>query len=252
MEQFGWERYPAICTPVTGKTMEEILEQVEVVRVHLPDVIEWRADFFEELADTNRVLEVLAAIKEATEIPVLFTIRAQHEGGERITLSTEDKVDLLEKVCGQSDVEIVDFETSNGDVFVEKVRAAAHANEKQLILSYHNFDYSPGNNKLLEKAEVAERMGADFVKLAVMPENKADVFALLEATRMIDEALEVPVITMSMGELGGLSRVMGWAYGSVLTFAVGVEMSAPGQMPIKELRHVINQTQESHCQRKIR
>src|SRR5699024_570055 len=94
------------------------------------------------------------------------------------------------------------------------------------------------------KAEVAERMGADFVKLAVMPENKADVFALLEATRMIDEALEVPVITMSMGELGGLSRVMGWAYGSVLTFAVGVEMSAPGQMPIKELRHVINQTQE--------
>src|SRR5699024_3960039 len=113
-----------------------------------------------------------------------------------------------------------------------------------LPISYHNFDYSPGNNKLLEKAEVAERMGADFVKLAVMPENKADVFALLEATRMIDEALEVSVITMSMGELGGLSRVMGWAYGSVLTFAVGVEMSAPGQMPLKELRHVINQTQE--------
>src|SRR5699024_11726468 len=52
---------------------------------------------------SNRVLEVLAAIKEATEIPVLFTIRAQHEGGERITLKTEDKVDLLEKVCGQSD-----------------------------------------------------------------------------------------------------------------------------------------------------
>src|SRR5699024_3692734 len=148
--------------------------------------------------------EVLAAIKEATEIPVLFTIRAQHEGGERITLSTEDKVDLLEKVCGQSDVEIVDFETSNGDVFVEKVRAAAHANEKQLILSYHNFDYSPSKNKLLTKAEVAERMGADFVKLEVIAEYKEDVYALLEATRMIDDALEFSVITMSMGELGRL------------------------------------------------
>src|SRR5699024_1028192 len=130
------------------------------------------------------------------------------------------------------------------DVFVEKVRAAAHANEKQLILSYHNFDYSTGNNKLLETAEVAARMGADFVKLAVMPENKADVFALLEATKMIDEELEVIVITMSMGELGGFSRVMDSAYGSVLTCAVGVERSVPGQMPIKELRHVINQTQE--------
>lgn len=244
MERFGLERNPAICTPVTGRTLEEILEQVSVVRVHLPDVIEWRADFFEELGDAERVLAVLAAIKAATDIPVLFTIRAHHEGGERIALSTGDKVDLLEKVCRQSDVELVDFETSNGDVFVEKVRAAAHMNEKQLILSYHNFDYSPGNNELLKKAKIAENMGADFVKLAVMPEAKADVFELLEATRIMDEALDVPVITMSMGELGGLSRVMGWAYGSVLTFAVGVEMSAPGQMPIKELRQTIYQMQE--------
>src|SRR5699024_12751546 len=113
-------------------TMEEILEQVEVVRVHLPDVIEWRADFFEELADTERVLEVLAAIKDATEIPVLFTIRAQDEGGERVSLSTEGKGDVVERVWAQAHVEVVDFETSDGDVVVDTVRAAAGASGKQL------------------------------------------------------------------------------------------------------------------------
>lgn len=39
-------RLPAICTPLTGKTREEIMNQLGVVRMHLPDVIEWRADFF--------------------------------------------------------------------------------------------------------------------------------------------------------------------------------------------------------------
>lgn len=244
MKRIGLKRFPAICTPVTGRTVEEILEQVAVVRVYLPDVIEWRADFFEGLAQTEKVLEVIREIKGLTKIPVLFTIRAQHEGGERISLSAEDKMHLLKEVCEKSDVEMIDFETSNGEKLVGDVRDAAHNNEKQLILSYHNFNYTPGNNELMEQGKEAERLGADFVKLAVMPEKKADVFQLLEATRALDEMLEVPVITMSMGELGGLSRIIGWAYGSVLTFGVGVNVSAPGQMPVEELRDVIYQTQE--------
>ena len=82
------------------------------------------------------------------------------------------------------------------------------------------------------------------MKIAVMPENKEDVYHLLEATRKMDEQLNVPIITMSMGEKGALSRVIGWAYGSVLTFGVGVEASAPGQVPVKALRDTIRSMKE--------
>ena len=237
-------RLPAICTPLTGKTREEIMDQLGVVRMHLPDVIEWRADFFHELADTELVLDVIREIKEVTEIPLLFTIRAQHEGGERIVLTDADKLALVKLVCAETAVEMVDVETSNGDDFVRDVRAAADAAGKRLILSYHNFEYTPDNAELMKRAQNAEKLGADFVKLAVMPQDKADVFQLLHVTKEIDEALDVPVITMSMGDVGGLSRIIGWVYGSVLTFGVGVELSAPGQMPVKELREAIRKMQD--------
>src|SRR5699024_12514415 len=91
---------------------------------------------------------------------------------------------------------------------------------------------------------LAVEHGADSVKRAVRPKNKEGVYQLLEATRKIDEQLTVPIITMAMGEKGALSRVIGWAYGSVWTFGVGVEASAPGQVPEKALRNTIQSMKE--------
>lgn len=241
---FNHEQFPAICTPLTGKTQTEIMEQLKVVVTHSPDVIEWRADFFEDLVNTEQVLQVIRDIKAETDIALLFTIRAAHEGGEKIALSEEEKVQLLVDVSTKSAVEFVDYETSNDEKYVEKIRSASKEAGKKLILSYHNFQMTPDNEELMKRAKQAEALGGDIAKFAVMPNSKEDVFRLLDMTRAIDEALNVPVITMSMGDIGGLSRIVGWAYGSVLTFGVGVELSAPGQMPVKRLREAIQLTQE--------
>jgi 3-dehydroquinate dehydratase-1 len=42
-----------------------------------------------------------------------------------------------------------------------------------------------------------------------------------------------------MGPHGAISRIAGFAYGSALTFGVATRGSAPGQMPIGELRTAI-------------
>jgi 3-dehydroquinate dehydratase-1 len=41
---------------------------------------------------------------------------------------------------------------------------------------------------------------------------------------------------MSMGPEGAVSRLAGGLFGSDITFAIGLQASAPGQIPIKELR----------------
>lgn len=52
--------------------------------------------------------------------------------------------------------------------------------------------------------------GADIVKLAVMPQNYKDVLNLLDVTAQFrEENPDTPVITMSMGSLGGISRISG-------------------------------------------
>ena len=60
----------------------------------------------------------------------------------------------------------------------------------------------------------AERLGADVAKVAVMPRDPQDVLTLLAATYRAGQTIGVPLITMSMGGVGSLSRIMGWVYGS--------------------------------------
>src|SRR5699024_10354167 len=183
------ENIPHICTPLTGKTAVELLEQLENILVKKPDMIEWRADFFELLHDFEDVVDFIEQVKDKTAIPLLFTIRSIHEGGEVITLTEADKVALISHVCAQTAFEFVDYETSNERKYVEQIREAAHKNEKELILSYHNFTETPDNDELLERAQLAEEIGANVVKLAVMPKSKEDVFRLLDVTRTLDRKL---------------------------------------------------------------
>lgn len=243
-----WKRgnAPAICTPVTGKTAAEIMEQTDTLIRLKPDVIEWRGDFFEAIYETESVLEIIKEIKTKTDIPLMFTIRSEREGGEPVALSEAEKVNLLKVVCERSAVDFIDYEVLSEKEYVTAIQKVAQKHGKKLVLSYHNFLETPATKELLAIGKEMDDYGANFVKLAVMPQSKEDVYRLLELTWRLDKKVSGAVITMSMGELGIFSRAIGWAYGSVLTFAVGVEASAPGQVPIEQLRKSI-QSLQSLC-----
>lgn len=50
-----------------------------------------------------------------------------------------------------------------------------------------------------------------------------------------------PVVAMSMGKLGAVSRVCGETFGSAITFALlGGAASAPGQMDISDVKRAID------------
>jgi 3-dehydroquinate dehydratase I len=233
-----------ICTPITGKTKPEILDQLETIIPQSPDLIEWRADFFSELFNHDLTIELVQEIKEKTNLPLIFTIRAEHEGGEKISLSEEEKVTLICKVCEKTNVDIVDYETSNDEKYVKQIRQVSKHSRVSLILSYHNFYITPDDTEIIERAKLAESCDADIAKFAVMPNSKEDVLRLLNVTKEINRMLDIPVVSMSMGDIGSLSRIIGWAYGSIITFGIGVELSAPGQIPVEQLRKVIRLTQK--------
>ena len=73
-----------------------------------------------------------------------------------------------------------------------------------------------------------------------MPQSPADVVTLLAATEeMTAKYADRPVITMSMGPLGVISRVCGQSFGSAATFGAVNGASAPGQMEVEELDEVL-------------
>ena len=78
-----------------------------------------------------------------------------------------------------------------------------------MVMSYHNFQDTPDAATLDAKFARAQELGADIGKVAVMPKDPADVLALLAATWRASQALTIPLISMSMGGIGSLSRMIG-------------------------------------------
>ena len=239
-------KFPLICTPLVGRTLEAILAELVVVLPKKPDVLEWRVDFFEQIGDAALVIAAAKAIKkEAGEIPLLFTRRSTIEGGEKIPLNEAQVIAMYTAVCESKTIDLIDYEMANDAAHIAQVRDAAKANGIKLVLSFHNFSYTPGLETLVAKFLAADQLGADVAKVAVMPRDLGDVLTLLTATHEAGRKLRVPLISMSMGPLGAITRMVGGVFGSALTFAVGASSSAPGQVPIEDLNTVLAIFQKS-------
>ncbi|WP_134699199.1 type I 3-dehydroquinate dehydratase [Ammoniphilus sp. YIM 78166] len=236
---------PLICTPLIGKDRLSIISELEKIMSKNPDIIEWRADFFESLDNTEHVLRTIAEMRElAGETPILFTIRSHHEGGQPISLSEQDKVGLLAELCMKKVVDLIDYELSNDAPFVEQLRAVSRENGVAMVMSYHNFESTPPASSIVDKLLQMEKYGADIAKVAVMPKSKTDALVLLLATEQAQNELRIPLISISMGEFGALSRMVGYVFGSDITFAIGEQSSAPGQIPIEDLRAALQIVQK--------
>jgi 3-dehydroquinate dehydratase-1 len=231
---------PLICLPLVAKDKTALLQQTAEVIPLEPDLLEWRIDGYDQVEDISACLAALHALKAAMKsIPLIFTCRIHTEGGFK-EISQDKRLALITAAIESGSVEIVDVEMSNEPAFIEKVKKTAQTYNTRLIFSYHNFDETPDETFIHDKLVRAQELGADIAKLAVMPKNYADVLTLLGATlKARTGAVKIPIITMSMGPEGGLTRVAGGLFGSDLTFAIGQEASAPGQIPIGALRQAM-------------
>jgi 3-dehydroquinate dehydratase I len=229
-------RLPAVCAPLVGRTRERLLAETATVAAKRPDLLEWRVDFFDGIADTQAVADLAAALKQAARgIPLLFTRRSSREGGEPIALDEAQVAALCRAVCASGQVDLIDYEMSQDAQHVAQVRDAARAAGVQLVLSFHDFQATPAADALQQRFALAQQLGADVAKIAVMPRGMDDVLTLLSATLAASQSLGIPVISMAMGGAGALTRLAGGLFGSALSFAVGEQASAPGQWPIEEL-----------------
>ena len=229
-------RLPAVCIPLVARTADALRIEAAAAGRLAPDLVEWRVDFFEGLARTDEVVALAGEIRRAAGAPLLFTRRSEREGGQKIALSEPQVVELYRAICSAGAVDIVDMEMESERAHLEAVRDSARASGVALLLSFHDFAATPPAARLLERYRQAQALGGDIGKLAVMPRSSADVLALLQATLQASSELAIPVAGMSMGALGAVTRLCGGEFGSALTFAVGQAASAPGQLPIEELR----------------
>lgn len=235
------EGIPKICVPIVGVTAEEIIEEAKALRDVPADMVEWRADWYKDVFDCERVKGVLAGLREVLgETPILFTFRTANEGGER-AIQLQEYLMLYEAVIKSKLADMIDVEIfSMHDVAVELVEKAQQ-NGIKVIASNHDFQKTPPQAEIVSRLQKMQQLGADILKIAVMPQSRKDVLILLSATEeMVTNYATQPVVTMSMSGQGVISRFAGEVFGSAITFGAARKASAPGQIPIKELKNVLD------------
>lgn len=229
---------PKIIVPIVAQTRASILEQAETLMDSPFDLVEWRADFYEELFDIPKVLSVLKALRAVLgEKPILVTIRTEEEGGARAV--DMDAYTALNTAIAQSgDADLIDVQ-----IFSQAAQQnieAIHAAGCRVVGSSHDFERTPDKDELVRRMRKAQDLGADISKLAVMPNRTADVITLLDATQeMYEQYADRPIITISMGS-GVVSRLCGECFGSAATFGRIGQTSAPGQIPAEQLSTVLS------------
>lgn len=230
--RFG-EGLPKICVPLTGQDMNALRGELREAAALPADLYEWRADCF-----SGDPAAALPQLLEAAGKPLLCTIRTQGEGGNS-PLGPEEYEEAVRGLLEAGGFQLIDIEFACG--WDRAARLVREARERGVatVASKHYFWKTPTVSRMLGLLTEMKALGADLPKLAVTPYSALDVLRLMKATVKARERLG-PVITMSMGELGKISRITGALTGSCLTFGAGANASAPGQIPAGELAAVLD------------
>jgi 3-dehydroquinate dehydratase/shikimate dehydrogenase len=216
-----------ICAVITEQTVSAARAQLKQA-AQVADMAELRLDFLKDFDFTRP--ENLLPLLEEKPLPVIITCRAVAEGGHQVI---DDSIRLRLLVEGARNwADYCDIEAAH-----YKQAEPLAPDSSRLILSHHNFDGTPRD--LSELYERLCRLPAAAHKIVTRANSVTDtlsVFQLLGRARSEGRNL----IALAMGEPGVITRILGPAAGSYLTYgslARGRE-SAPGQLTCRELKNV--------------
>ncbi len=240
-DKYIGEGRPNTIVPIVATTQEEILAQAAALQSEPLDFIEWRADFFQDVLNCDKLASLLKALRTTLgNTPILVTYRRKAEGGEGFATLNE-YYNFCKNIIASGCADLLDVELSVGDALFEQLVTLAHQKDLPVIASCHHFECTPPLQEMVATLCKMQANGADIAKLAVMPTNKTDLLNLLSATAiMSEEHAETPVVTMSMGRIGQASRVCGASFGSAMTFASIGSNSAPGQIALPEMNCMLD------------
>ncbi|MEF9992217.1 MAG: type I 3-dehydroquinate dehydratase [Romboutsia sp.] len=240
------EGVPKVCVSIVGKTNEEIIEEIKYLKGLNLDLVEWRVDYYKDVENIDKVKDTLIKIREEIEdLPLIFTFRSKKEGGEK-ELPIEYYSKLNKEIASTKIADLIDIEAFIGDEIVKDIVNFAHSSSVIVLMSNHDFYKTPEKEEIINRLCKMQDLNADLAKIAVMPQSQKDVIILLSATEeMVRKYATIPIITMSMGGVGLISRLAGEIFGSVLTFASGKVSSAPGQIGVEDLHRVLDTIHEN-------
>lgn len=211
---------------IAGVLNDEDIRRLQPDALAPVDLIELRIDLCVAAMDEKRAEALAITTRERFGKPILATIRHSSEGGQR---DFDNRVALYAALAPH--VEAVDIEISAAGE-LKQVREICTKSKTLLIASYHNFLITPDDDALEVIHTTGRSLGADIVKLALMPQSREDIFRIVSFTM---RHRTEKIITIGMGELGASTRLFTPLLGSLITYGAITRTTAPGQLSAEEI-----------------
>ncbi len=227
----------SVFVPLTGRTVEEL--EREASALSCCDAAEWRVDHFLTGAARADLTTAYLALRERTDLPIIFTYRSHGEGGAH-TADEDDYFALLTSAIELKLGDAIDIELFHDRSRIDQLVFLARKAGLTVILSNHDFTRTPDDDELERRVLEMVRRGADIPKIACMPQTKDDVIRMLNLSFRMSRKLDGPLVAISMGRLGLITRIAGELFGSNISFGSGVQASAPGQIKACELKELLD------------
>ena len=215
---------PKIAATIGGEVR---LETIKRAKEDGAQILELRLDEFGKM-DAHSVQHILKVAKTAG-LPVIVTIRSKEEGGKKF-ISPKKRLQLFRMLIHE--VDSVDIELSSKTI-LDSVIEIAHKFHKLVIVSYHNFVQTPSKEKLEMVIKEAKNRRADIIKISTLVKTPDDILTLGQVTF---KNRTKNIITLAMGKIGTISRILFPILGSLITYGFIDKPHAPGQLPVKILK----------------
>lgn len=230
----GTKAKPRICIATTAISLTDLQHQCKSVLPETEALLELRYDFFSHAASAFHLLQTLHIVhNELPHTPILFTLRTQTDGGA-YPQSPTAYAQLIKVAIHSGLISYIDIEYNQPHSIRNLLITEAQKKHVPILMSLHAMQQTPSLETLLTHFAAMKKHGAAIAKIACMPHTPADVLTMLYAVKQIKEIYpHYPIIGISMGKLGRITRL----YGSAITFTtVSSARTAPGQFSLPTLK----------------
>ncbi|KAG2365822.1 Pentafunctional AroM protein [Suillus spraguei] len=180
----------------------------------------------------------VTALRRATSLPIIFTVRTIGQGGAFPDNSERDAFELLGRAL-RLGVEYIDVEISASEKLITDL--AARKGFSQIIASWHDWSGKMKWNEdvVRSKYALASRLG-DIVKIVGKADTLQDNFALHDFVAKANlQRGAKPIIAINMGVEGQMSRILN-ATLSPVTHPLLPSKAAPGQLSFAQIQKALN------------
>lgn len=221
-----------ICVPIPANSVSDTFIMLGRAENAGADLIEIRLDYLG--LDASEIIKISRDIAEHCSTPLIATNRQIGQGG-RCRLSEGERIKTLIEAAkaGFTYVDL-DLTTRNLRDVVKAVRDFG----AKVIISFHNFNFTPPVVEMERIAGEQVEAGADICKIVTMASSISDSINCLLLTHKMSGSIKI--VCFAMGEYGSLSRILSPLFGASFTYASleGGFETAPGQISIGDLREI--------------